>query len=158
MRVTERSNRILHGTRDLNKDDRATASTRTLAGIAATLVVVFGSLFLLPRTYQLPKQDFVGARDFIESARSPNDAVASVGLAAIAYSMYYAPNWETVENLQQLEQLRSNAGRTWLVYSFPSRTVARYPEIVEYAVSDFELVDTFWGTLGEGQVLVFRSR
>jgi len=128
------------------------------AGVAATLVIVFGSLFLLPRTYQLPKQDFVGARDFIESVRGPDDSVASVGLASISYSTYYAPDWEIVEDLNQLDQLRSRGGSTWLVYSFPKHTTAKYPEVVDSAESDFELVETFWGTLGDGQVLVFRSR
>ena len=128
------------------------------AGVAATLVLVFGSLFLLPRTYQLPKQDFVGARDYIESARGPNDAVASVGLASKSYSTFYAPDWEIVENVQQLEQLRANEGNTWLVYSFPKHTINKYPEIIDVVERDFELVDTFWGSLNEGQVLVYRNR
>jgi hypothetical protein len=128
------------------------------AGVVVTLVIACGFLVLLPRTYRLPKQDLLGARDFVESARSPGDAVASVGLASRVYSMYYAPDWDIVEDMKQLDQLSAKGGRTWLIYSFPKHTTATYPEIVERARADFELVKTFWGTLGDGQVLVYRSR
>ncbi len=127
-------------------------------GIAATILFIIGSLFLLPRNYQLPKQDFVGARDFVESSRSPQEPVASLGLASVAFEKYYAPHWKTVKTPKELDQLRTRSEPMWLVYSFPKHTAAKYPDIVERVGLDFELVSTFRGTLGDGSVLVYRSR
>lgn len=126
-------------------------------GILATVAGILVSLLLLPANYRYPKQDFIGARDFIEASRSAGDRVASVGLASVAFASYYAPKWEVVETRDQLDRLRVN-GRTWVVYGFPGHTKLNYPGIMDSVASDFELVRRFPGTLGNGQVLVYRSR
>lgn len=126
--------------------------------VSVTALALMACLYILPGAYRLPKQDFVGARDHVEATRGPDDVVVSVGLAATVCKTYFAPQWEVVETLPELQKLRSPKSHTWLVYSFPKHTESKYPEIVDEAKSNFELVRTFWGTLAQGQVLVYRSR
>jgi len=126
-------------------------------GIMATMTGVFVSLFLLPLNYRYPKQDFVGAHAFVESSRAADDRVASFGLAADAFSGYYAPDWEVVKTRGQLDRLRAGH-RAWLVYAFPGRTAQSYPDIMDSVATNFDFIQAFPGTLGHGDVLVYRSR
>ncbi len=126
-----------------------------------TMLAVSGivaSLILLPRNYLHPKQDFVGARDFVEARRSADSAVVTLGLAAMPYADYYAPHWQEVETVDELAALRRSGREVWLVYAFPDVTEQRYKEIAGYVSRDFERVGRFPGTLGGGDVLVWRSR
>jgi hypothetical protein len=126
-------------------------------GILVSLTGVLVSLLMLPVNYRYPKQDFIGARDFIESHRSAGDRVASVGLASVAFSSYYAPKWEVLETREELDRLRAS-GRTWVVYAFPGHTALNYPAIMASIATDFELATRLRGTLGNGDVWVYRSR
>ena len=141
--------------RILRTQQRWRVSGDTL-GTFATMAGVFVSLTLLPPNYRFPKQDFLGARDYIESNREANDSIASFGLAAFAFSKYYAQDWEVVETREQLDQLRADS-RVWVVYAFPKHTTLNYRDIVDSIDSDFSLIKTFPGTLGDGKVLVYRS-
>jgi mannosyltransferase len=127
-------------------------------GLAASGLAVVCSLFLVPPLYRFPKQDFIGARNFVESRRAAQDSVASVGLASYAFSKYYAPQWRTVESWRDVQQLRSGSAHVWLVYTSEMQATASYPEILKGLASEFELIASFPGTLGDGTVFVYRSR
>jgi mannosyltransferase len=129
----------------------------SILGGLASAAAVLCSLFLLPQNYRYPKQDFIGAKKMIESNRLASDAVVSVGLATVAYSKYYAPEWQVARSWEAVEEIRSKSSRTWLVHAFPSDTARRNPEVVERLESEFELVKVFPGTLGDGEILVYRS-
>ncbi|HVE89965.1 MAG TPA: glycosyltransferase family 39 protein [Burkholderiaceae bacterium] len=126
--------------------------------IAGTALGICASLVLLPRNYLYPKQDFLGARNFVETNRTAASAVATLGLAAMPFADYYAPHWKQVDSLEEIQGLRQSHGQVWLVYAFPGVTERRYKEIVDYLSIKFERVKRFQGTLGGGDVLVFRSR
>ena len=126
-------------------------------GVVAAILGIAASLVLLPRNYLYPKQDFRGARDFIESQRSRASAVVTVGLATMPYAEYYAPQWQAVETPEALERLRSRHAELWLVYAFPAVTERRYNRLMEYLTSRFERVKRFPGTLGGGDIVVLRS-
>lgn len=126
--------------------------------IASAALGIAASLFVLPRNYLYPKQDFVGARDFVETSRSQTSAVATLGLAIMPFADYYAPHWKPVNSLEEIQGLRQAHGQVWLVYAFPGVTERRYKEIVDYLSVTFERVERFQGTLGGGDILVFRSR
>ena len=55
--------------------------------------MILASAATVPRCYALPKQDFAGARDFVEHARGAAEPVVAVGLAGRAYHEYFAPKW-----------------------------------------------------------------
>jgi hypothetical protein len=127
-------------------------------GVLVSGGAVLCSLFLLPANYRYPKQDFGGARDFVEASRRPGDTVASVGLASYAFSKYYAPEWQVVDTWDDVQKLRRTSGHTWLVCTSVLQLANNYPDVMSGLASEFDLVATFPGTLGDGTVFVYRSR
>jgi 4-amino-4-deoxy-L-arabinose transferase-like glycosyltransferase len=124
-----------------------------LLGTAGCLLMCIAASLALGRAYG-PKQDFVGARSFVESQRQPGDAVAMVGLAPLTYRNFYVTDWTEVTTLDELNRLRASASRTWLVYTFPTHVRSVHPEILDAADREFELRRQFYGTVGDGTVYV----
>ena len=110
---------------------RPTAAAARLAprlGLAACIGVIGLSAWTLPRSY-LPKQDFSGAKRYVEQNRQPGDAVVSVGLAGLAYERYYAPEWQVIAHPAELDGVEQQHHRVWLVYTLPVHLRAWVPEI-----------------------------
>jgi mannosyltransferase len=128
------------------------------AGVALALLMILASALTVPRNYAYPKQNYSGARDYVESRRGPNDAVVAVGLAGAAYERYYAPNWSVAQTNAELDAARPAAGNIWLVYTLPVEVKAYRPEIWQTIQSDFAVVKVFPGTLGGGDLVVCRQR
>jgi hypothetical protein len=120
--------------------------------------MILASAVTVPRNYAYPKQDYTGARDYVESHRGPNDVVVAVGLAGVAYERYYAPAWSVAQTEAELELVRRGGGNTWLVYTLPVEVKAYRPGVWQTIQSDFTIVKVFPGTLGGGEVVVCRQR
>lgn len=86
----------------------------TGTGVAAMLVVSVG---LLARKYSYPKQDFIGAREYVLGEQQPLDAVVAVALAGYAYSRYYEPRWKVAESASELDRIRNGANAIWVYHS-----------------------------------------
>jgi hypothetical protein len=127
-------------------------------GVALASLMIVASAATVPRCYALPKQDFTGARDFVERERSAGDPVVAVGLAGRAYHDYFAPGWAAPQSESELDAARKSASSTWLVYTLPIELKAYHPEIWKVVERDFEVVRVFYGTLGGGEVYVCRER
>src|SRR4029450_8339875 len=54
------------------------------AGLILASLLIVASAMTLPKLYALPKQDFSGARNWVERSRASGDKVVAVGLAGIA--------------------------------------------------------------------------
>ena len=115
----------------------------TYVGAASVVLVIVASAATLPRCYALPKQDFAGARDLVESEREPGDAVVAVGLAADMFSRYFAPDWPIAVSEDELSALQSRHRRVWLVYTLPIHMRAWHPELWRRVQEDFEPIRTF---------------
>jgi hypothetical protein len=131
-------------------------SRKTRLGMLITLVMIVVSAASLTFAYR-PKQDFVGALDFVDQAKKPADVIVAVGAAALAYKSYYAPEWGTANSLGQLETLRSKSDCTWVLYTLPLHMEAYHPDILEFIEKEFHLVKMFPGSLGGGTIFVYRS-
>lgn len=127
-------------------------------GMGFAIAGIVASVALLPRNYLYPKQDLLGARDFVEAQRAPEAAVLTLGLTSRPYADYYAPQWQAVSSLQELDAVASAHPQVWVVYSFPAVTERRHPDIAAYLGDHFDRVRRFPGTLGGGDVLVFRNK
>ncbi len=127
-------------------------------GYALSGLIIAASAVTVPRCYALPKQDFTGAMAYVEQQRRPGDTVVVVGLAEHVYPVYYAPSWPVAQDEQQLAALRSQTGRTFVVYTLPIELRAVHPDIWKMLQTDFETDHVFWGTLGGGEVYVCQSR
>jgi hypothetical protein len=126
-------------------------------GAAAACVLVVASAATVPRCYAYPKQDFTGARDFVEHSRAANEPVAVVGLAGVVYTQYYAPQWTGIESAAQLESLDAATPAPWLVYTLPIEVRTYQPDIWRVVERDYRPVKVFPGTLqGGGEVYVCR--
>lgn len=128
------------------------------AALGLFFAMAGASLFLVPKNYIHPKQDFAGAAAYVEAERAPGDAVASIGLARYAFTKYYAPHWAAPETKPELEALLPASGRLWVVYAYSAHTNNTLPEMMSYLHTDFELARKFPGTLGDGYIFVYRSK
>jgi len=128
------------------------------AGVALAILMIAASSLTVPRCYALPKQDFTGARDFVERNRRSQDAVVAVGLAGVAYGRYFATQWASAQTQAELDAARQGHSDVWLVYTIPIQVKSYRPEIWRAIQKDFEVVKVFPGTLGGGEVFVCRQR
>ncbi len=124
--------------------------------VAAVAVSVRG----LGPIYTVPKQDYLGAWEFVNDHRSPDEVVATAGMAAYSYERYYRTQWLEVKDERQLDELLAAGRPVWLVYSFPTHLRTRLPRLAERIERDFELRQSFPATVpgGQGRVFVTRSK
>jgi 4-amino-4-deoxy-L-arabinose transferase-like glycosyltransferase len=131
--------------------------TRNLGlGVAGLLVAAF--IVTSGKARALPKQDYLGAKTYIEARLAPGDAVVTVGLAAKVYQDYYAPHWAVASTPEELDDLRRNHRRLWLVYTLPVQLQGFEPGLWAAIQRDFVVVSVFPGSLGGGEVYVCRER
>jgi mannosyltransferase len=123
----------------------------------AALGIAIVSLVQLGAYYRVPKQDFSGALVFAERSRRPDEMLVSVGLAAEAYKEYYAPNMRAARTVQELETLRKEGHRVWLLYTLPFELRHHNPEMLVYIQQNFESVRRFPGTIGNGTLYLCRA-
>ncbi len=112
----------------------------------------------LPGLYRLPKQDFTGAREYVLEQMSPGDRVVGLHVTGRVYNQYYAGEWAEVNSLQELEQHRPVTGHTWVLYTLPNFIESVMPDVARVMQEDYELMREFPGTLGDGAIIVRRSR
>lgn len=137
-------------------EERAPLTRAAGLGFVGLLIVV--SLFTLPKNYALPKQNFSGAKSFVESRISPGDGLVAVSLAGIVYGNYLTPHWATVGTRPELENYQLENNRLWLVYTIPIEIKAARPELWQMIQNDFEVVKVFPGTLNGGEVFVCQKK
>jgi hypothetical protein len=132
---------------------------RDRARTAATVMVVLLTVFLgrsVPYAYG-PKQDYGGARDYVDHARATGDAVVIVGGASVSFRLYFAPAWTPVTTVAELDRVRADHPRTWVVYAMPIEVQSNYPDVYAAVQRDFALQRTFEGSLKGGTICVYRA-
>jgi mannosyltransferase len=127
------------------------------AGLVLAFLMILASAVTVPHNYAFPKQDYSGARDFVERQRGPNDAVVAVGLAGVAYRSYFAPSWSVAQTDAELEVVKRGKSNVWLIYTLPVEVKAYRKEVWQRIQSDFTVVKVFPGTLGGGEIIVCRQ-
>lgn len=126
-------------------------------GVVLCVGLIFISALSLPRVYA-PKQDYLGALRFIEERRLPEDIVVTVGVpATFVYKRFHKVDWKEVNTIADLEEIRSSAKRTWIIYTIPLHVKAEYPDIYDSILHDFKVIKEFNGTLSGGTIFVCRS-
>ncbi len=147
-------NAILNFVSSLNRRPYVTAS----AGAGLATLMILASLVTLPRNYALPKQNFSGAKAYIESRKLPSDTIVAVGLADVIYGRYLAPDWTVSKTGAELEKVTQGNSNVWLVYTIPIELRAFRPDLWQAIQKDYETVQVFPGTLNGGEVFVCQSR
>jgi mannosyltransferase len=104
-----------------------------------------------------PKQDYEGAMQYIESVKQAGDQVVTVSLTAFIYQDFYKTDWKPVTTLDALNEVRTQASRTWVVYTFQPVLESVYPQIMQSIQKDFEILKVFPGTVENGTIFVGRA-
>jgi mannosyltransferase len=123
-------------------------------GIGCMALGITASAATLGRVYRLPKQDFSTALQFVESERRGSEPVMTAGAAAWPYQNYYGRNWPEIRDLGQIESVGGQAGRVWLVYTFPRYIEDETPGLMDAIHRRFKTIRVFPGTLSHGEVFV----
>lgn len=121
----------------------------------ATTAMVLVSLGLAAQNYRAPKQNIPGPQALIDAEASDGDQIHAVGFVANIYTDHLKNGWGNIKTGQELSQALATDAPVWLVVGFPARTF-RAVDGLEAAVEDFELIERFPGTLGDGAMLVYR--
>jgi hypothetical protein len=129
---------------------------KTRADAVATVVLLLvaaASAFTVPRAWGA-KQDYEGALAYVTSQRRAGDAVGAAGLASFALQEYlHAGEIRSITDEAELNALEA-AGRSWLLYSFPTHLAAAEPDVWARVQREYRRVAEFPGTLGGGTVYV----
>jgi hypothetical protein len=142
---------LLHGgivvaTRILGERGRR----RAIAGGAAA---VLGALALAPRAWG-PKQDYVGARQFVERERGTADAVRTIDMTAFPMRAYLGAAWDSVATIDDLRAAEAGHARTFVIYTFPTRLEAIKPDVWERLRTHYRTAAVFQGSVGGGEIVV----
>ena len=127
-------------------------------GYALAGLLIAASLLTVPRNYALPKQDFSGAKNYVESNARSGEKIVAVRIAGEIYSRYFAPQWSAAKTEADLSQIEQTPGKTWLVYTLAPEIKAFRPQLWQTIEKDFEIVRVFPGTLAGGEIVVCRRK
>ncbi|MCV2871486.1 glycosyltransferase family 39 protein [Defluviimonas sp. WL0050] len=121
--------------------------------IAPALVLIAASAFSLPRAYY-PKQSFAESIDYVEAHRGETDVVAVIGISDLPYNRYHQKSWARIDTVAELDALLAGGDRVWVLYTLPVQARTAHPELLDRLERDFTRAETFWGTLGGGEIVV----
>jgi len=125
-------------------------------GLAGCIGMILVSALTIPRAY-LPKQDFVGVKNFIEQHSTSGDSVVTIGRAAYPYEYFYKTGWPEIKTIEALDEIRSRSKRTWLIYMIPEDVRVVYPELWNSIERDFKTITKFPSPLADGTIYVSRA-
>jgi 4-amino-4-deoxy-L-arabinose transferase-like glycosyltransferase len=123
-------------------------------GIGSMVLGIAASATSLGRVYRHPKQDFSGALRFVESERQGAEPVVTAGAAAWPIQRYYGRDWPQIKDIEQIESIRGQGRRVWLVYTFPTYIEDETPGLMDAIRQRFKTIRVFPGTLDHGEVFV----
>jgi hypothetical protein len=134
------------------------ASSRSIDGLkwgtALVVLLIVVSAVSLVRNYRHPKQDYGGALQFVETSREPGEPVVMAGGIGYVYRVYYGRPWEQVDTGPQLETIRSQGRRVWVLYTFPMYLERKTPSLMAAIQSECATKQVFPGTVGGGDIVV----
>ncbi len=123
-------------------------------GTAAALGLILLSASALPYNYQVPKQDYAGALEALDAARTPSDGVVTAGWGAWPYQRYFERAFPRIESLEQLEEERARHQRLWVLYSQPRFLEHSLPEVMASIQGECRHRQVFRGSVGGGDVVL----
>ncbi len=133
---------------------RGRAEQVTTAGIVLVMLMAALSAAALTIDYRYPKQDFEGAMRFIEEHSAPGEPIVTAGLATYPYEKYLQKPWRGVASLAELQKIRAEGRRVWVVYTLEGYIAVRTPDLMDALRNECEVQGVFRGTVGGGDVTV----
>jgi len=126
----------------------------------ASATVVVAAVFSLQdlKTVWAPKQDFIGARDYLRQHAGREDAIVAVDLARMPYIKYLHEPWLQAASVAELRGIAAQHPTTWVVYTHAAHLRTRWPEIWDELQTHYAPMATFPATLGDGDVVIVARR
>jgi mannosyltransferase len=144
------------------KRDASFARLMTTVGV---LLLCVASVAALPRYYRTPKQPYRASLAHVEAARQPDGIVIEIHYAAgmkyyreranVGSGAYFQAR--TVEVLDAVLAAHPNRP-VWLLTTFPRALRKGVPDLDARIKRDWEIDRTFGGTIGDGDISVWRPR
>lgn len=125
-----------------------------MALTAAGIVAVAAGLV---RLYTVPKQDYRGALRVVAQRRVAGDLVAAAYIAETG-TRFYDPSVRSAREAADLEGLLAERRPIWLVGTFLGDLRQRAPELDRIIEDRFEVVERLPGLVGDGDMVVWRSK
>ncbi|WP_209599254.1 glycosyltransferase family 39 protein [Ruegeria sp. HKCCSP351] len=122
-------------------------------GVAAMIAL---SVLLVQRNYAAPKQNLAGAFAFVEQTRTPSERVYAINPGGPVFENHFNANWTTIGDPETYAKAIAQPGPVTLVVLFPNRMFSAIPQLRQDAKGQLDLVHDFPGTLGDGNVHVYR--
>lgn len=143
--------------------------TALASGLAWTLVLVAAAVSAasLRGYYSVPKQAYRASIEYLEGQRHPGDIVMVVYLAEKGYRYYgrrfglkEGQDYFFVRSVEAFETTLSSRDttRVFLVTTFPRALRLNHPGLYARMARDWAPVRTFRGTVGDGEISVWRHR
>ncbi len=126
----------------------------TPLGAALVGLMVAASAAALPIDYRYPKQDFEGAMRFVETHRVAPEPVVTAGGAVYPFLRYYNQPWPGIASLGQMQAVRAQGQRVWVVYTLPEYIEADTPDLMRALRDECAVAGVFRGTVAGGDVTV----
>ncbi|MCR9223567.1 MAG: glycosyltransferase family 39 protein [Hyphomonas sp.] len=124
---------------------------------AAVAAMTLLSVGLATRNYTAPKQNLSGAVDYLSTEVGYEARVYGIGVAGPLFNSFYDADWSLIETEEDLNAALKTPGPVYLVIAFPGRYFRVLPSMDAMAdAGSLELVKRFPGTLGDGNVLIFK--
>jgi hypothetical protein len=121
---------------------------------AAFVSVLAISAYQLRIWWRYPMQDFLGARQFVESHMQKGDAVVAVGIAGSGYHLYYWPDVIVENRVSAIQDLMMRYPRVWLLYTFKPDMYQRRPKLMKFTLDNFVEQQVFPGMVVDGDIHV----
>ncbi len=127
-----------------------------LWGAALGVLIILGSAWSMKSAWIYPKQDFEGAMQFVDAQRHPDEPVLLAGLGVFPYKEYFRRDWTVVSARAEVKAACAAGKPVWLLTTFPIYLKSRHPDVWETLEQEFTQVKVFRGTIGDGEVRVYR--
>jgi mannosyltransferase len=121
---------------------------------AAFVSMIAISAYQLRIWWHYPMQDFLGARQFVESRMQEGDAVVAVGIAGSGYHLYYWRDILVENRVSAIQDLMMHYPRVWLLYTFKPDMYQRRPKLMKFALDNFVEQQVFPGMVVDGEIHV----
>lgn len=122
-----------------------------VAVIAAFLIGTFS-------VYRYPKQDFQSAYQYIDQNAADSDKVIALHMAGVIFRDIYQADWLVPDRNDDLSHHEAEDSDTWVVYTLPRYIKNARPQWQAKLNSEYQLARTFKGSLGDGDILVYRKK
>lgn len=134
--------------------EAATSATGIEWGTVLVALLIVVSAVSLVRNYRYPKQDYGGALRFVETRVQTGEPVVTAGGIGYVYREYYGRHWAQVDSAPQLETIRGQGRRVWVLYMFPMYLERGSPELMAAIRRTCSAQQVFPGTVGGGEIFV----